>query len=174
MGYRLHAHSHARVKGAEAVTPDLGVQTPVEPSSGTETVCPCGCGLVVAWRGGKPGNWAKDGCRQRHWNATHHALELRGLSVLEAERAKRMADEAVKAVREGMKRATVDVLPVKHGRDDRPSCRVRVDIDTWENIEFLRIFLGLPSRSAAVRALVGSATKRAVALAGGEDGQDLA
>ncbi len=138
-------------------------------------MCRCGCGMPVAWRGGKPGKWAKDGCRQRRWNLTHPVLDLRGLSVVQAERAKRMAEEAVLAARENLKRATVDVLPVKHGRrDNRPSCRVRLDEETFDDLDFLRIVLGLPSRSAVVRALVSAAIKRAVALAGGDDGQDPA
>lgn len=152
--------------------PESRVQTPAEPLSDDWPRCQCGCGRPVAQRGGKPGKWAVDGCRQRHWNACHHALDLVGLSVAEVERAKRMVDEAVRAVREGLKRATVDVLPVKHGRDERPSCRVRVSEDVWDDLDFLMIFLGLPCRSAVVEALVEVAMKRAVALAGGDDGAE--
>jgi hypothetical protein len=142
--------------------------------SGDSVLCGCGCGLPVAWRGGKPGKWAEDGCRQRHWNLTHPVLDLRGLSVVQAERARRMAEEAVLAAREGLKRATVAVLPVKHCKDERPSCRVRVDLDTWEDLDWLMAFLNLPSRSAVVRALARVAVRRAVAFAGGDDGQDPA
>lgn len=149
------------------------VQTPAEPRSDDWPRCQCGCGRPVAQRGGKPGKWAGDGCRQRYWNATHHSLDLGGLPVAGAERAKRMADEAVRAAREGLKRATVDVLPVKHQIDPRPSCRVRVSENAWDDLDFLKVFLGLPSRSAVVEALVEAATRRAVTLAGGDDdGQD--
>lgn len=157
--------------------PESGVQTTAEPRSDADPVCPCGCGLPVAQRGGKPGKWAEDGCRQRYWNQTHHALELGGLSVVEAERAKRMADEAVKAVREGLKRATVDVLPVKHGRDDRPSCRVRLREEVYDDLDFLRIFFGDASRSATVARLVAVAMKRAATFLLDEEisnGQDPA
>lgn len=152
--------------------PGSRVQTPAEAQSEPWPTCGCGCGAPVAQRGGKPGRWAGDGCRQRYWNATHHSLDLGGLPVAGAERAKKMADEAVRAAREGLKRATVDVLPVKHQIDPRPSCRVRVSEDVWDDLDFLKVFLGLPCRSAVVEALVEAATRWVVALAGGDDGAE--
>jgi len=156
-------------------SPLFGVQTPPEGIKATgqgvegesAPVCLCGCEQPVPrLPNGKWAKWAKDGCRQRHWNAKNTAFDLSMLSPAKQEQAKRMMQEALKAARMGQKRATVDAeRPVSHEAaaerpDTRPSCRVRLSPDTWDDLQILADIFGDKSRSAVVERLVGAAVSR--------------
>jgi hypothetical protein len=89
--------------------------------------CECGCGCAA-----RPGSrFASSQCSNKHrrktWDEYHPRLDLSGLPLDVAKRCLRMAEEAVKAARQGLERCTVDSrAPVTHQRDPRPSCRLRL------------------------------------------------
>lgn len=129
--------------------------------------CLCGCG-IPAREGSK---YASSPCRTRYFDSMHPRLDLSGLEMEARKRAERLAGEAVRAAKEGCERSTIDARhPVKHERDTRPSCRVRLDQYTWDGLALLAEEMGLtegpdgqeiePNRSAVVRSLVRQACDR--------------
>lgn len=98
--------------------------------------CECGCGYSA-----RPGSrFASRQCsnkrRRMTWDEYHPRLDLSGLPLDVAKRCLRMAEEAVKAARQGLERATVDARsPVQHERDPRPSCRVRLTPAVFEVLD---------------------------------------
>lgn len=97
-------------------------------------LCRCGCQLPA--RGNS--QYASDACRTRYFDSFHPRLDLSGLDIEARKRAERLVAEAVRAAREGCERATVDAHhPVEHERDTRPSCRVRLDAETWLDLDAL-------------------------------------
>lgn len=159
--------------------PPIRVQTPAtgrslpDPGQGTAsnpiaTPCPCGCGLPVAVKAGRPCRWASDGCRKRYWLLTHPSIDLAGLTVAQAVAVNRMVEEAVRAARMGQRRATVDSRhPVTHETesikpDTRPSCRIRLDPEGWADLEALQGILGLPTKTAVVQQLIAQKVAQVV------------
>lgn len=106
--------------------------------------CQCGCGLPVPFRVGslQPSPLQRyadpEACRRALYALQHPTLDLSGMAPVQAKRAARMADEAVRAAKLGQARATVDArsevthaIEDKRGPDNRPSCRLRLDMEHW-------------------------------------------
>jgi hypothetical protein len=129
-------------------------------------LCRCGCAEPA-----RPGSaFASTQCSNKHrrktWDEYHPRLDLSGLPLEVAKRCQRMAEEAVRAAREGLERATVDArLPVQHGRDPRPSCRVRIP-RAWDKLEEMvgteagEDRFGIISASALVENLIAETYER--------------
>lgn len=140
-------------------TQELPVVTPQEARSGTGagvTLCRCGCKRPAA-----PGSFyfqpnGPGSCKAKFWELQHPRLDLSGVDAETCLRIKRMVEEAVRAAKEGVTRATVDAShPVKRERDARPSCRVRLDQETWDLMGEMLESEELASRSLLVAKLVG-------------------
>lgn len=119
--------------------------------------CKCGCGLEAP-----PGaTFASGACRSRHWHQRHPKVDLGNVPPEEAARARRLIEEATRAAKLGLERATIDSrFPVHHERDPRPSCRPRLDTETWEALEWLKLHDAAASLSAVVRRLVREEVER--------------
>lgn len=112
--------------------------------------CQCGCGRPAA-EGSK---YASSGCRNALFALQHPRVDLSGLSPEAAKRAKRLLDEAVRAAKEGLERATVDMThEVKHQRDERPSNRLRLSGEGWDLADLLAALWGCSRSRAAERAM---------------------
>lgn len=124
------------------------------------TLCRCGCGEPA-----RPGAaFASTQCSNKHrrktWDQYHPRLDLSGLPLDVALRCTRMAEEAVRAAREGLSRATVDSSkPVKHERDKRLSCRLRLSPTVFSIVDEMAANgwgagLGGSSRSAITETMI--------------------
>lgn len=97
--------------------------------------CKCGCGEPARPSSDYASVQCSNKYRRKTWDQYHPRLDLSGLPLETAERCTRLAEEAVRAGKEGLERATVDARdPVKHERDGRPSCRVRIP-GAWEMLQ---------------------------------------
>lgn len=124
--------------------------------------CACGCGRPVAEYEGRPLKYATPKCRMILFELQHPRLDLSGLSPVQAKHAARMVEEAVRAAKLGQERATVDArAEVAHGRDGRPSCRVRLNEEAWDLLGLIALATGR-SRSATVERLVCEEFRRAM------------
>lgn len=103
--------------------------------------CECGCSRPAA-EGSK---YYEATCRPRAYRLRHPTVDLSGFDAKAAKRAERMISDAVEAAKQGLVRATIDARhPVKHEKDERPSCRPRLAPEAWAYLEALAEDAGVP------------------------------
>lgn len=119
------------------------------------TLCCCGCQREAAPGSKYAQAVGKGNCKMQLFERLHPRLDLSGLDPVAAKRAERMVVEAVKAAKLGQSRATVDAdVEVSHGRDERPSRRVRLHEEEWRMLEEIVQWSLQASKSCCVGNLI--------------------